>query len=449
MFFRFFTSEARTEVCLFNFPFALTVSLFYMLSWFAYFRVRKKKSTQCQYTQRDSEKNWGKTDENTRIFMGYCLQTVNMSRIRGKICCQFNLFFFGYLLSEFERSILWYGTREKIEPQLKWFGDGTKDLFPHSSICKKKKFTKKSFQNVQCRFISLFKILQFSVVCATKLPRPSKSMCDSYFDALLWIFSMLSFFFSHFLFAMVYYMKCRYVCMYVVPFGFILFYFLRLKCLSVMCTYLYNSLLFPLIVFNSWKLRAAQPPLPLPLPELQTYCDYIEISILCKIGCDPTVKLCFISSIFSLANITMCVRVRVCFLLMVSHRMVWYAYFIQMHTQSVECALLSLWVSIKLWGAKTHFGTVKNSIKFQCYIHRPYDCIFFTEVTACERHSRHFIHCIVVSVVRKIINLDIEMETHHTYVLQSWILSMKIKYDEFYASTLSLSLSLTLIFSLC
>lgn len=38
---------------------------------------------------------------------------------------------------------------------------------------------------------------------------------------------------------------------------------------------------------------------------------------------------------------------------------------------------------------------------------------------------------VVVHPTKKIINHDIEMVTHHTYVLQSWILSMKIKYDEF------------------
>lgn len=114
----------------------------------------------------------------------------------------------------------------------------------------------------------------------------------------------------------------------------VLSFFLRPKCSSVMCVYLYNFLLFPLIVFNSWKLRAAQPPLPLPLPELQTYCDYIEKSILCKNGCDPTVKLCFISSIFFCKHNNVCASN----FFLLSHPMEWHAYFIQMHV----CRVLSV-----------------------------------------------------------------------------------------------------------
>lgn len=47
-------------------------------------------------------------------------------------------------------------------------------------------------------------------------------------------------------------------------------------------------------------------------------------------------------------------------------------------------------LSYALCKHKTHSKAMKNSIKFQCYIHRPCNS---TVNTVCERHSRHFVHC--------------------------------------------------------
>lgn len=119
-------------------------------------------STQCQYTQRDPENLGKKQTKTTRIFMGYCLQIgVNMSGIRGKKYVANSTYFFlvpfKWVCKEY---ILRYAMKKNVEPQ-------TTDLFPHFSIYEEKRMKKKSFQNVQCRFASLFKILHFQLcVCA-------------------------------------------------------------------------------------------------------------------------------------------------------------------------------------------------------------------------------------------------------------------------------------------
>lgn len=146
----------------------------------------------------------------------------------------------------------------------------TKDpRFLHfSSFSREKKILKRnSFQNAQCRFVSLLRFYTFSVVYATKLPRPSEKLFDFFHVWFIFRYITLNILHGFFLFfpnifnslfhSLSLSLKVKFFC-----------------CASnvyMFCVYLYISLLFPLIVFNSWKLQATntQSAIALPLPESQ------------------------------------------------------------------------------------------------------------------------------------------------------------------------------------
>lgn len=182
--------------------------------------------------------------------------------------------------------------------------------------------------------VSLLRSYFFGCVHATKLPRPLEKRF-LLFACVIHIFRCITLNILHVLFPFLSYIEHTHisletqVCVYSVlcmPFSYI---FLCASIVYVMCIFVY----FPFIPFDCvqfMKVASITVTQRCHCQNYKTYCDYIEKSILCKNGCDPTVKLCFISSIF-FANITMCVCVCLCvvgiFLAISSNGMKWHCIF--------------------------------------------------------------------------------------------------------------------------